>query len=224
MQLMLPIRPILGSSRMNTRKTWNFWRFIIFPGGLLILFFVAQEVSQGELWGGVVVILWFLVMGFYINHYKCKCPTCKKPLRLHRYSELSAFLLHYWPSNVKIKCIYCGQLLNERDAGSLGPVIIDNAVMQSRLIHKVDPIYPDSVKSACIYDTVVLAAITNEEGVIIQVKRVKGNPIFAEAAVKAVRQWRYSPMLIDGKPVPVEFDVHLTFLTNGTVCTNSDEK
>ena len=124
----------------------------------------------------------------------------------------------YWPSNSSLRCIYCGQLIDDSDE-SPATVIIDGDVMHSRLVHKVDPICPEFVKSIGMSDVVVLDIITNEEGAVAEVVQAKGNPVFLEAAAIAVRQWRYSPTLIDGKPVSVESKVCIAFLSDGTVDT-----
>ena len=179
--------------------------------------FIA-EFLQGFWW--IMIFVWTFVLSYIINE-KCRCQKCKRRLRIQGYSELSIFTLYYWPSSVKLRCIYCGQLLNESDDGSLDPIRISNTDLQSRLIHKVDPVYPQFIKSTGVSGAVVLTVTTNEEGAVVETRRVSGNPIFVEAAAVALRQWRYSPTLIDGRPVPVEFDVHGAFLSDGTVAINT---
>ena len=209
---------------MDIRKTWNFWFFIVLLGGLFILGYIGLEVLRGPLWMCVVCFLWGIVIPLYIIPRKCRCPECKYLFVAREHKELSVFTGYYWPSYISLRCKGCGQLLNEGGEKNLDPVIIDDAVMHSRLIHKVDPSYPESVKSTGASGAVVLTVTTNEEGVVVEIRRVSGNPIFVEAAAKAVTQWHYSPTLIDGKPVSVEFNVHLTFLSDGTVYTKSDEE
>jgi len=43
----------------------------------------------------------------------------------------------------------------------------------------------------------------NEEGEVADVKVMRGHPLLDDEAVRAVKQWRYSPTLLNGEPVPV---------------------
>ena len=202
---------------MNIRKTWNLWRLLVIPGGFFIFLHIVLKL-QGAWW--IMIFLWVIGASWYLI-LKCKCPKCKR--RLLRYTELPDFPWFYWFSNVKIKCIYCGHLLNDNGDDNLDPIRINNGALQSRLIYKVDPVYPRFAKSSGISGTVIINVITNEEGTVVEAMKVSGNPILAEAAEIAMRQWRYSSTLINGKPVPVESNVCLDFLSDGTVHIKSNE-
>jgi len=62
--------------------------------------------------------------------------------------------------------------------------------------------------------TVQLRAVIATDGSVRNLEVVGGNPILAKAAVDAVRQWRYQPTLLSGKPVEVETIVTVEFHTN----------
>lgn len=79
------------------------------------------------------------------------------------------------------------------------------------LVHKVDPIYPDLAKRARISGDVVLRITIDEEGLVQDVIVTAGHSMLQEAAVDAVRQWRYLPTIRDGKPVPVHTMVTVFF-------------
>ena len=60
--------------------------------------------------------------------------------------------------------------------------------------------------------TVVLTGTINERGQIEDLKLVSGSPLLARAAMDAVRKWRYSPYLLNGKPIRKETEISITFI------------
>lgn len=71
----------------------------------------------------------------------------------------------------------------------------------SRIIHRVEPTYPEAAKSQHIQGPVVLDAQVLGDGTVENVAVVEGNPLLAEAAAEAVKQWKYQPFFVDGHPV-----------------------
>jgi protein TonB len=71
-----------------------------------------------------------------------------------------------------------------------------------RLVH-VAPVYPEIALRARVEGTVILEAIINERGVVTDVRVLRSQPLLDEAALQAVRHWRYTPTLLNGAPVPV---------------------
>lgn len=69
------------------------------------------------------------------------------------------------------------------------------------LISKVAPLYPPAVASQHVHGDVVLDVTLKEDGTVDGINVIDGNPLLAEAATTAVRQWRYQPLLVQGKPV-----------------------
>jgi len=82
---------------------------------------------------------------------------------------------------------------------SESPVSLEQST--SSLIHRVDPQYPEQAKSQHIQGPVVLQAQVLSDGTVGNVAILEGNPILAEAATHAVKQWKYQPYLVDGRPV-----------------------
>ncbi len=82
-------------------------------------------------------------------------------------------------------------------------VIIPAAQLRSRLARRVDPIYPDTARQVGLEGAVRLRVAIARDGSIEDVKALSGDPLLVEAASDAVKQWRYRPILLDGKPVPV---------------------
>ena len=79
------------------------------------------------------------------------------------------------------------------------------------LQHKVMPFYPLAAVPMRLSGTVVLEATVGQKGTVEDVKVISGPPLLTAAAVDAVRQWRYSPFLLNGKPVKMQKQVSISF-------------
>jgi len=84
-------------------------------------------------------------------------------------------------------------------------------MVPGRLLHRVDPAYPELARQRHIGGTVVLNAIIRPDGRVGTVAVVSGNPLLAHAAVEAVRQWRYEPFRLHGSAVQAEATIRLKF-------------
>jgi TonB family protein len=104
----------------------------------------------------------------------------------------------------------------------LTPIKISEKVQQSRLIHKVDPVYPEQAKSVHLSGKVILSVTVDEKGNVSDIKVTNGHPLLDEAAKAAVSQWKYSPTLLNGEPVPVITTVTVSFsiTTSGETATS----
>jgi TonB family protein len=78
-------------------------------------------------------------------------------------------------------------------------------------LQRVNPIYPPLARSQGIGGDVILDATISKEGLVPKVKIISGAPSLADAATKAVRQWRFSPAMLNGKPVEVEQRITIVF-------------
>ncbi len=92
------------------------------------------------------------------------------------------------------------------------PRMVSLGVMDASLIHRVDPEYPPIAKTIRLAGTVLLRAVIGTDGEVHEIDVLSGNPILAEAARAAVRQWRYRPTLLDGKAVEVETQITVNFV------------
>lgn len=84
-------------------------------------------------------------------------------------------------------------------------------VQAANIVKKVTPKYPQESKAAGIQGVVHLSVTITKEGKVDQVQIVDGDPILADAAVTAVRQWEYRPVLLNGEPVAVITTVDVNF-------------
>jgi TonB family protein len=79
------------------------------------------------------------------------------------------------------------------------------------LTKRVEPRYPSTAEMAHIQGDVVVRVTIDENGKVTDAKPVSGHPMLLEAAVRAVRQWRFEPFLEDGKAIPVNTLVKVGF-------------
>jgi protein TonB len=92
-----------------------------------------------------------------------------------------------------------------------GPVRVGGVIKEPALIDRVEPVYPGVAISANIEGTVILEAIVDEEGRVETVRVLRSVSVLDRAAVDAVKQWRYSPVILNGKPEKFILTVAVTF-------------
>jgi protein TonB len=88
-------------------------------------------------------------------------------------------------------------------------------MMEGNLIRRVQPEYPALAKQARIQGTVMLRAVIDREGMIQDLQVMSGHPLLVQAAINAVRQWRYRPFYLNDQPVEVETQVTVNFTLSG---------
>jgi TonB family protein len=84
-------------------------------------------------------------------------------------------------------------------------------VMAGMLLQKTDPVYPPIAMAARIQGTVVLQAAISKSGSVEDLHVVTGQALFQDAALSAVRTWRYRPYLVNGEPVKVQTTINVVF-------------
>jgi protein TonB len=92
-----------------------------------------------------------------------------------------------------------------------GPVRIGGQIQPPRLVTRVEPVYPNLAVAARVQGTVILEATVSREGMVQDVKVLRSIPLLDRAAVDAVLQWRYSPVILNGTPVPFILTVVVSF-------------
>jgi periplasmic protein TonB len=91
------------------------------------------------------------------------------------------------------------------------PVSIGGLIREPIKTRNVPPIYPQIAQSARIEGDVVIQAIIGTDGVVQDARVISGRPLLNEAALDAVRQWRYRPTTLNNQPVAVIMTVTVTF-------------
>jgi protein TonB len=93
----------------------------------------------------------------------------------------------------------------------LKPVVISAGVATGLLIQKNPPVYPAIARSARISGTVILEATITTTGTIKNLYAVSGPAMLRQAAVDAVRTWRYKPYTLNNEPVEVQATINVIF-------------
>lgn len=94
---------------------------------------------------------------------------------------------------------------------SVRPMQVGGSVQQAKLISQQKPQYPPLARQVRISGTVRLAAIISKTGAIEQLQVLSGHPMLAQAALEAVKTWRYKPTILNGQPVKVQTTVDVIF-------------
>ena len=97
--------------------------------------------------------------------------------------------------------------------GGVEPLEITGDMVRPVLLVKVEPSFPQVARRAGLHGRVTLRAVIAEDGGVESVEVLAStNPLFSDAAVEAVRKWRYRPASMGGRPVRVYLSVVVYFL------------
>ncbi len=91
------------------------------------------------------------------------------------------------------------------------PPPIGGDVKQARLLKSVPPIYPATARSEHISGVVKIDALIDATGNVSTVKIISGPGLLHQAALEAVKQWKYEPAQLDGKATAVHLTVSVQF-------------
>ncbi|HEX6216652.1 MAG TPA: energy transducer TonB [Vicinamibacterales bacterium] len=93
----------------------------------------------------------------------------------------------------------------------VAPVRVGGEISAPRLIRRVDPEYPVLAVNAQIEGMVILEATVDASGAVRETRVLRSHSVLDQAATDAVRQWRYEPLLLNGKPTPFVLTVTVSF-------------
>ncbi len=88
---------------------------------------------------------------------------------------------------------------------------VSSDLQQAKLISSQMPVYPVLAKRGRVEGTVRLTATIDKEGRVDKLETVSGHPILEQAALEAVRKWRYKPTVLNGEPVEVVTTIDVVF-------------
>ncbi|HYL86661.1 MAG TPA: energy transducer TonB [Candidatus Angelobacter sp.] len=98
--------------------------------------------------------------------------------------------------------------------GETKPLRVGNIVQAARIVRKVQPDYPETARNEHLQGTVRLHAIIGKDGAISRLLVLHGYCSLAKSSMKAVIQWRYTPVLLNGEPVEVDTTIDVIFALN----------
>ena len=96
-----------------------------------------------------------------------------------------------------------------------GPIRTGGAVKAPALVRHVAPVYPDLALRAQVQGVVILEAVVDRDGRVEDVRVLRSIALLDAAAVAAVRQWQYSPLLLNGRPERFIVTVTVSFSNVG---------
>ena|SRR5579864_1761283 len=88
---------------------------------------------------------------------------------------------------------------------------ISSGVADGLLRHKVDPVYPWDARVNHITGDVILQATIDRQGNVTNLVVVRGDPILAKSAVKAVKQWKYRPYVMNGEALEADTTIKIQY-------------
>ena len=96
-------------------------------------------------------------------------------------------------------------------AAPVAPAAVGGDVKQAKLISSVQPVYPAMAKAQHISGGVTIDALIDANGHVTTMKVISGPALLQEAAMDALKQWKYQPATLDGKAVPMHLNVTVQF-------------
>ena len=91
------------------------------------------------------------------------------------------------------------------------PLRVGGELRAPALVERIEPQYPPIAARAGVHGTVILEAVVDRQGRVEDVRVLRSIPLLDNAAIDAVRQWRYSPLLLNGEPERFVLTVTVTF-------------
>jgi TonB family protein len=84
-------------------------------------------------------------------------------------------------------------------------------VAEGSLLHRVEPEYPEAARQQQIQGGVAMDVHIGQDGSVQEVTVVSGPPLLAQAASAAVKQWRFKPRMVGGRPAEIQTRIILNF-------------
>lgn len=94
------------------------------------------------------------------------------------------------------------------------PVRVGGQIKEPKNLKRTNPVYPDIARQARVQGIVIMECVISPQGAVTSCKVLRGIPLLDQAALDAVKQWQYTPTLLNGVPVPVIMTVTVNFKLN----------
>jgi protein TonB len=98
-----------------------------------------------------------------------------------------------------------------REKAKAEAVRVGGKIRPPTKVKDVKPVYPDAARSGRVQGVVIIEATIGPDGKVIDAKVLRSVPMLDQAALDAVKQWEFTPTLLNGKPVPVVMTVTINF-------------
>jgi TonB family protein len=91
------------------------------------------------------------------------------------------------------------------------PKVVSDNAQPPKAVHREPPIYPADAKAKRIMGDVVVEAVVDRQGNVSSARMISGVKLFEDAALTAIKAWRFSPATLDGQPVEQTIQVQIKF-------------
>ena len=95
-----------------------------------------------------------------------------------------------------------------------GIVRISGGMATGFLLKKKEPSYPEEARKAHVEGAVIFVAIINADGKIVHLMPISGPDMLRKPSLDVVSKWTYRPYVLNGKPVPIETTINVTYAFN----------
>ncbi|HKM68196.1 MAG TPA: TonB family protein [Candidatus Acidoferrum sp.] len=102
-------------------------------------------------------------------------------------------------------------LVTSHSAGPAAPLPVGGDVKSAKLIKSVPPVYPDMAKTQHVAGNVQIDALIDTNGNVSSMNVISGPVLLRRAALDALKQWKYEPAQLDGKPTPMHLTITIQF-------------
>ena len=104
-----------------------------------------------------------------------------------------------------------GEVQNASGVELAGVLELPAEVAEGSLLHRVEPVYPEAARQQGIQGGVAMDVHIGQDGSVQGVTVVSGPPLLAQAATAAVKQWRFKPLVMSGRPAERQTRIILNF-------------
>ncbi len=119
--------------------------------------------------------------------------------------------IFWWRWNRGWEELESGLPMSEAATTGQPRVQVPTEVMEKLLVHRVDPDYPETARSAKLHGVIVLDIVVGRDGSVVEMRPLSGPDVLARAAMETVRWWRFEPYRVNGEPGMVETTVAVEF-------------
>jgi protein TonB len=88
---------------------------------------------------------------------------------------------------------------------------ISSGVAESLIRHKVNPVYPWDARVNHITGDVLIRIVIDRQGNVSNMTVIRGDPILIESAIKAIKQWKYRPYILNGEAIEAESVIKIQY-------------
>lgn len=102
---------------------------------------------------------------------------------------------------------------------------ISGKMSAPEIVSRVNPVYPEEMRTARVQGVVIVQAVIDEAGTVVNVSIIESpNPGLNQVVIDAIKQWRYKPALLNGKPVAVYLTITVSFMLRDDDATQAKPK